>query len=192
MNRLWVAAAASVFAITATSSQAVAEPKDISDSVGDARLVQRDGNVRKATGDSDITRMSLSGSTSDSNSEWIRVGVKVREIDRLSRWDSESGTGLRIRSRFHTDRGAVVEVSGHESAYKWTSTELDEADCFGESAPELHYGRYSDMIRLDVPRDCFTGAQSVEISVTARLFRPGGRLVDNVTTEVPYELQPSS
>ena len=53
--------------------------------------------------------------------------------------------------------------------------------------PNLTYGRYADTITLDMPGECFAGAQTVGVVAVTRLVRERGRLTDRAVSTEPIQ-----
>ena len=157
------------------------------DPVGDAKQVRHGKVTEGVTGDSDITGLVVRARSNEGDELGVRLRVQVREIDRYSSWRERDGTGLKFRASFTTDNGTEVVFEGRPWSHGWSYADGGECAAFDEepSLPRLHYGRYSDTITLDMPGECFAGAETVSVVVRTTLHREQDRLVDRVASSEP-------
>ena len=163
-----------------------AETRTFDDPVGDANRVEDGKTTEDVTGDSDITGLQVRAIQTEGDELGLRLRVQVREIDRASRWREKAKTGLRFSAKLKTDNGARITFEGTTRSFGWSTTGVD--DCFGDGErflPDLDYRRYSDVVVLDMPGECFAGAETVTVSAGTKLVDDEGRLVDRVAGTEP-------
>lgn len=167
---------------------ACADTAAFTDPLGDARRVQQGSVTEGATGDSDITGISVRWVHPDGEGNEIRVRIQVREIDRSSDADgARSGVGLATRAVLRLDTGMTITVEGQPRGYSYAYTG-GEFSCFDPEdelapIPDLRYGRYTDTITVVAGNGCIENAGTVEVAVSTRLYRKNSRLVDRAETE---------
>ena len=169
-----------------------AETGTFDDPIGDAKRVEDGKTTEGVTGDSDITGLQVRAIQTEGDELGLRLRVEVREIDRSSRWRERAHTGLRFIAKLKTDNGGRITFEGTTRSFGWSTTGIE--DCFGEGErflPDLDYRRYSDVIRLDMPGECFAGAETVTVSAGTKLVDEQGRLVDRVVGTEAIQFGPA-